>query len=98
MTAPRLPSFDLGGSKGGTEDLWFTNGGSSNGNGYGAPSVSSNGAPGPAVSPPMRQEEIPVSPGAQSSTLYSDSVDRDDSALGDEGMYRNGECNQEAHN
>lgn len=91
MTAPRLPSFDLGGSRGGTEDLWFTNG-SSNGNGYEAPSVSSNGVPGPAVSPPMGRQETPVSPGTQSSTLYSESVDKDDSALGDEGMYRNGEC------
>jgi hypothetical protein len=81
-TAPRLPSFDLGGSKRGNEDLWFSNG---NSNGHGA---GSNGVP--AVSPPMAHEEGPISPGAQSSTLYSESADREDSALGDEGMYRNG--------
>lgn len=84
-SAPRLPSFDLGAEKSAIDDPWFTNG-----NGYA--NVGNKNGSTSAVSPTLPQEEIPVSPDVQSMTLYSESTDKEDTAIADEGRYRNGEC------
>ncbi|UZJ52720.1 hypothetical protein CBS101457_002040 [Exobasidium rhododendri] len=77
--APRLPSFDLTQQNASSEDLWFTNG-----NG-----ATSNGGQVPTRSPPVVEEEMdPASPAIQS-LANLDVSERDESAIGDEGMYRN---------
>lgn len=87
-SVPRLPSFDLGAGKSANDEHWFANG---NGNGNGYANAGNRISSTSAVSPTLPQEENPVSPDLQSMTLYSESTDKEDTAIGDEGMYRNGE-------